>query len=79
MLVLYCYLNMPTINKTYLILSYLSAKVNENPGVWSKGMVAVNLFQAHISIYTSILERPVENIRSDMVLDKAKIPVNSQV
>jgi hypothetical protein len=30
---------MPTINKTYLILSYLSAKVNENPGVWSKGMV----------------------------------------
>jgi len=24
-LVLYCYLNMPTINKTYLILSYLKA------------------------------------------------------
>jgi hypothetical protein len=42
-------------------------------------MVAVNLFQAHISIYTSILERPVENIRPDMVLGKAKIPVNSQV
>ena len=38
-------------------------------------MVAVNLFQTHISIYTSRLERPVENIRPDMVLGKAKIPV----
>ena len=28
-LVLYCYLNMPTINKTYLILSYLTKKQNK--------------------------------------------------
>ena len=60
-LVLYCYLNMPTINKTYLILSYLILRsINMN-----NELISVIDRLRYMKVYNQLLtdNRPWTNIK----------------